>query len=100
MKTYYRIVPRGKKLINSKASYTSLDEPLPDGFIFAFSSFPQVENGLLEMPFIDAHREQFDLVKFTGSDEYDPGDVQGCAVKPCNELRRWRLSKRLKPARS
>lgn len=88
---YYRIVRRGGALISRRRGFTSSGEQLPRGYVFAFSSPGQVEAAIGGWADWRRVARSSDLVKFTGIEEYDPGDYEGIAVIPVREINRWRL---------
>ena len=84
-KHYVRFQPPGLGLKHtSEGSSTAL----PRGFVFAYNNLDEPLWGEWT-PFSPGWRRK-DLVvlTFTGSDEYDPGDAEGCAVRPGRLLHR------------
>jgi len=71
-------------------SETSADESLPKGFVFAYSTPTHAfsAEGPLGGGWAGFDPGQHEVLTFTGSGAYDPGDIEGVAVKPKTLLRR------------
>jgi hypothetical protein len=85
---YYRIEPSGSRI--SRQSATTLGK-LPKGFVFAFDAPHLV---FASDTFDGAKREHgnfYVVVEFYGSGAYNPGDIEGVAVKPTSVVRRVSL---------
>lgn len=89
---WYRVQPNGLDLFG-QTSTTSNDELLDDGYVFAFASPDDVAFSVRHEWCSDAAEiAASELVVFTGSDDYDPGDAEGYAVLPAALITRLPLA--------
>jgi len=84
---YYRIEPRGSRLARRSAATIG---DLPKGFVFAFDA-PHLVFASDTFDSVMQSPEDYVVVEFHGRDAYDPGDIEGVAVKPTSIVRRSSL---------
>jgi hypothetical protein len=88
-KLYYRIEPRGSQLAR-RSTETTDGEPLPPGYIFVFDA-PTLLFASDTFYSASFEPEDWEVVELHGRDAYDPGDIEGVAVKPTSVVRRSSL---------
>ena len=84
-KEYIRFQPKGTPLFGRTSEGS--ESSLPNGFVFAYDDFAEPLWGDWS-PFTRGIPDDVDVLTFTGTTAYDPGDAEGIAVKPVCLIRR------------
>lgn len=82
-----RFLPRGSSLFNHTSDAS--EESLPAGYVFAYSNLNEIFGDW--SPYSIGWRRtasQYEVVTFSGREEYQPGDWEGVAVIPTKEIKR------------
>lgn len=82
---YIRFQPRGLPVLGHTSGGST--SPLPTGYVFAYregSTEPLNAEGLP----LDDDLRHLDAITLEGTDEYNPGDVEGVAIRPVSEIQR------------